>query len=256
MMMATNADIHTLAAPYALHALPDEDVELFEEHLAECSACAAEVEEIRETAARLGAAAAVSPPARMKDDVLRRIEQVRPLPPEVTDSGDDDRDTLRSGARRRAWRRWWGPIATGAVAALLAGIVVLGIQLNETREQLDRSQAIGAQMRELVTAPDMQVVQAEQGDSGGTVIMARSVDTAVLMVHGMEPAPAEHTYQLWFIDDDGARSAGLLGDTEDGRIGPFTAHGLADADHLGITVEPAGGSERPTTDPVMLIELA
>ncbi|WP_162448409.1 anti-sigma factor [Phytoactinopolyspora mesophila] len=58
-----------------------------------------------------------------------------------------------------------------------------------------------------------------------------------------------------FIDSEGARPAGVLGDTDDGELGPFTAVGLEDADHLGVTIEPEGGSEQPTTDPIMLIEL-
>lgn len=254
MTMAKNAEIHTLAVPYALHALPDDDAEQFEQHLADCPSCQAEVDEIRATAARLGTAAAVVPRAEMKADVMRRVREVRPLPPlEVRDAADQnlvDRESRRSG-----WRRWWGPAATALAAAMTAGVIVLGSQLNDARQDLDRAQAIGAEMRELVAAADMEMIRAEAGESSGTVIMSRSVGTAVVLVHGMDPAPADHTYQLWFIDDGGARSAGVLGDTHDGQLGPFTAHGLDEAAHLGVTVEPAGGSEQPTTEPVMLIDL-
>src|SRR5688500_6589979 len=66
MTIASDAEIHTLATPYALHALPADEVELFERHLAECSACRSEVDEIRETSSRLGLAMTTTPPPQMK----------------------------------------------------------------------------------------------------------------------------------------------------------------------------------------------
>ncbi|PSL02467.1 anti-sigma-K factor RskA [Haloactinopolyspora alba] len=252
MTMPTNADIHTLAAPYALHSLPPDEATTFEAHLGECAACRAEVDEIRETAARLGVSAAVQPPPELKEQVLARIREVRPLPP-AGDRSDADAET--GSARARALRRWWPRVATGLVAAMAAGIAVLGVRLDDVQEELDRSQQIGAQMRQLADAPDLEMVRAEADGSRGTVLLSRSLDTAVLIADGMEPAPDEHVYQLWFIGDDGIRSAGVLGETDDGQVGPFTAQGVGGAGQLGITVEPAGGSEQPTTDPVMVIDL-
>ncbi|MFI6938501.1 anti-sigma factor [Streptomyces sp. NPDC050418] len=61
--------------------------------------------------------------------------------------------------------------------------------------------------------------------------------------------------QMWFADGASMRSAGLLSGEGvervvlllDGRIGGATA--------VGITVEPAGGSTRPTTEPPGLMDL-
>lgn len=247
-MTMPDADIHTLAAPYALHALPADELGQFEAHLDDCAACRAEVDEIRETAARLGLATAVAPPAGMKEQVLARIRQVRPIPPD--DSAVDGHEAAPS-ARAQAVRRWWPRVSIGLVAAMAAGIVVLGVRLADVEEDLDRSRQIAA----VVEAPDAEMTRVEADDSRGTVLLARSLDEAVLIATGMAPAPADHTYQLWFIGDDGARSAGVLGDVDEGSVGPFSAHGLGDATHLGITVEPDGGSEQPTSDPVMVIDL-
>lgn len=257
--MTHDAEIHTLAAPYALHALPVGEVELFEQHLDECGACRIEVDEIRETAARLGWATEVVPPAALKERVMARIATVRPLPP-LVDELDDDADDAAVGdggvvAPISPWRQWWPRVALGAAAAMAAVAVFLGAQLAGVRDDLAASQAIGAQMSELVAAPDFEVVRATESGSSGTVVMARSLDTAVVLADGMEPAPDDHTYQLWYVEGGTMRSAGLLGTTDEGRLGPFTASGLDTASALGITVEPAGGSEQPTTDPVMLIDL-
>lgn len=246
MSKPVEAGIHTLAAPYALHALPPDEARSFEAHLDRCADCRVEVDEMRETAVRLGVVTAVTPPARMREQVMARIAEVRPLPPRLSDR------------RVPALRRWWPPVASALVAALVAGIVVLGIRLDDVQDELDRSQQIGAQMRQLVEADDMQMVRVgENGESQGTVLMARSLDVAVFIGDGMAPAPDGHTYQLWLMHDDGGVvSAGVLGGRPpQGQVGPVTARGLAGVNRLGITVEPDGGSPQPTSDPVMLIDL-
>lgn len=244
MNKPVDAGIHTLAAPYALHALPPEEARRFEQHLERCADCRVEVDELRETAARLGAATAVTPPPRLREEVLARVAEVRPLPPRV------------GAGRAPVLRRWWPRVATGLVAALVAGIVVLGVRVGDLQDELDRSEQIGAQMRQLVEADDMEMVRVGSGDSQGTVLLARSLDVAVFIGDGMAPAPAGHTYQLWLMHADGGMvSAGVLGSPADGHVGPVTARGLTGVDRLGITVEPDGGSPQPTTDPVMLIDL-
>ncbi|WP_181789821.1 zf-HC2 domain-containing protein, partial [Streptomyces phytophilus] len=47
---------HTATGAYVLHALPPAERAVFEEHMALCEACEAEVRELAETAARLGTA--------------------------------------------------------------------------------------------------------------------------------------------------------------------------------------------------------
>jgi anti-sigma-K factor RskA len=249
MDMAQNAEIHTLAAPYALHALPEHEAIRFEGHLAACSTCRVEVDEIREAATRLGDAVEVTPPAVLKERVLTGIGAIRPLPPVVgTEAGD--------ASQLAPWRRWWPRLVLGAAAALAAVVVVLGFQVADVRDDLATSRAAGAQMHALVTAPDFEAVQSSAGESTGTVLMARSRDLAMIVAAGMEPAPKGYVYQLWFVENGQMRSAGVLGVTHDGTLGPFSAHGLGNAGQVGITVEPDGGSIHPTTEPLMMIDLS
>ncbi len=76
-------DLHVLTGAYAAGALDDVERRAFEQHLAECPACAEETRELQETTARLGAASAVAPRPQLKADVLARIDTVRQLPPPV-----------------------------------------------------------------------------------------------------------------------------------------------------------------------------
>jgi anti-sigma-K factor RskA len=54
---------HTLAGAYAMDAISAADRARFERHLDGCEECAQEVASLREATARLGTAAAVTPPS-------------------------------------------------------------------------------------------------------------------------------------------------------------------------------------------------
>ncbi|MGW4971187.1 RskA family anti-sigma factor, partial [Streptomyces albidoflavus] len=93
----TTAELHTLTGAYALHALSEEERDAFDRHLADCPACTTEVAELTATAARLGLAEAAVPPPAMKDQVLRRIGEVRQEPPRTAAATA----TPRAGRARR-----------------------------------------------------------------------------------------------------------------------------------------------------------
>jgi anti-sigma-K factor RskA len=88
---------------------------------------------------------------------------------------------------------------------------------------------------------------------GGTVsvVVSDRQRGAVVSASGMTVLAAGRVYQLWVIDAAGARSAGLLPVV--GPAGPVLASGVLPGDHIGITVEPSGGTSRPTTTPIVVI---
>ena len=54
----------------------------------------------------------------------------------------------------------------------------------------------------------------------------------------------------------GYQACGLVHASGHGRmVGPMVVSGLAAGDSVGMTVEPAGGSPRPTSPPVLMISL-
>lgn len=247
--MTQDYEVHTLAAPYALHALPDDEVERFERHLEQCSSCRDEVDEIREVAARLGAAEAVAPPDELKQRVLAEIAWVRPLPPLVeptsTPPGTSDRST---------WRRWWPRMSVAAAAALLVVAGVLTSLLADANRQLDQDDRLSAEIQQVATAPDLQHTTQRSDGNKAVVMSSRSADAAVVMPVRMDAVPDDRVYQAWFIHGDDIRSAGVMR-SEGGTTKPLAVHGLGEATQVGITVEPEGGSEQPTTKPLMVMNL-
>ena len=91
-------DLHHLSGAYAVDALDDAERASFEQHLAVCADCRAEVAELSATAHSLGALTEATPPASLRDSVLSGIARVRPLPPL------DERPADAVAAVRRGFR--------------------------------------------------------------------------------------------------------------------------------------------------------
>ena len=61
------SDIHALSGAYAVDALDDDEREQFEQHLAVCPECRAEVRSFSETAALIAETEAETPPPSLRD---------------------------------------------------------------------------------------------------------------------------------------------------------------------------------------------
>jgi len=66
--------------------------------------------------------------------------------------------------------------------------------------------------------------------------------------------PENRTGQVWVINDDEPEPSGLLEQSGDTAAAPITIP-LEGADAIAVTVEPVGGSDQPTSDPVLVQEL-
>ncbi|MDQ1040777.1 anti-sigma-K factor RskA [Streptomyces sp. V3I8] len=249
----STVDLHTLTGAYALHALSEDERVEFERHAADCEACAQEALELSETAARLGLAVSATPSAALKDQVMQRIATVRQESPRGT---SPVRSPLRSpgrGSRARRLSRW-------ALAACLAGVAAFGgtavwqyDRAEDAQEQARQSERRTDAIAAVLAAPDARTRTAGLADGArGTVVVSKSRDRAVFIASGMASPPNGKVYQLWFDDGGTMRSAGLM---DPGRTtGPVLLEGTVDkASGMGITVEPAGGSARPTSSPLALM---
>ena len=89
----------------------------------------------------------------------------------------------------------------------------------------------------------------------GTVIVSRSQDRLVFLAAGLAPLPQDRTYQLWQIAPGKIRSAGLLRPGTGGYTAPVVTAPAPGATQMGLTVEPAGGSTQPSTQPLLLVNM-
>ncbi|SDU76781.1 anti-sigma factor [Jiangella alkaliphila] len=240
--------IHTLAAPYVLHALPPDEIPSFETHLRACAACRDEVADLREAVARLGSTVAVTPPPDLKARVLREITEVRPLPPPPADETATSRRSRRSRSRRSRRAGW---AATMLVAALAAVLAVLTVGVSDAQDDLDREQAGLALVERIVTSADAERSTLAGGDA--VVIASRTADAVVVLGSGLPPAPEGRDYQVWLSGSDRTVSAGLLRPGAESE--PVVATGIGAARQVTVTLEPSGGSAQPSGEPLMVADL-
>lgn len=251
--MNTSADVHTLTGAYALNALPQEDRERFERHLAECPTCAEEVGEFGEVLARLGSATAEEPPQWLRDDVLAAARGTRQLPPDVRAEQQDDLAGKRAVRQESWWRR---PSALLAAAAVVAA-VLLGYQAAVSDQRLDELRGTGeayAALTEMLAVPDARVISgAATGGGSTTAVVSHKRELALIIGSDLPDPPGDRAYQVWVMSPQ-PRSAGLLPATAQPHA-QLVAHGVKPGDKLGVTIEPAGGSAQPTSSPIVLMQL-
>lgn len=238
---ASEAHVEALTGAYALDALDPLERARVERHLEGCETCAAEVRSFSAAAARLAAGAATHPPPALRARVLEQAGRTRQLPPEVPVWSVRGRTT-----RASTWLA-----ASAAALAVLAGS--LGVIAWSERREADQAQRLAAALSEVLTDPGREVVDTEFADGRGTVLI--SGDRVVVLADDVPPPPPGRCFQLWFIDETGARPSDMLVPLGDERYW-VEAEGLRPGDVVGVTVEPVGGSEQPTSDPVLVAPTA
>lgn len=267
----TDDDIRGLLGAYALDAVDDDERRAVERLLAEDPAAAAELARLRETAAALGAAWTSTPPAHVRDAVLSRLSATPQLSPQA-DAGEiahpsavadrlphdqlphDElaadglpRDELAARrASRRRTPRWMLPVAA-AVAVLLA---VPGTLAWQQHERAVQAEAQAALIADVLADPGAVLLRGEV-TGGGEAVAVLTSDRALLVADGLAEVDADRTYQLWTMRDGVPVPAGLL-DVTDGSVQALATEYRA-GDGLAVSVEPAGGSDQPTTDPVLVL---
>ncbi len=139
-------------------------------------------------------------------------------------------------------------LALGAAALLVVGLFSWNMILQGEMQDLQgRIQSLQNQPQEPQMV-ELGGTGAEQGAQAELVTLEG--DRVVLVAEDMPPLPEGKTYQIWVIEDDTPQPSGLFEPGED-SVAAVVEHPLDEADAVAVTVEPEGGSPKPTTDPVL-----
>ncbi|WP_320774408.1 anti-sigma factor, partial [Streptomyces sp. CRN 30] len=145
------------------------------------------------------------------------------------------------------------PLATATAAAALVVASLFAVQAHRTEERLEAERALAREIAHVLAAPDARAAGERDAVGRGIGVVASAQEgSAVVTLSGLGEPPGRRVHQLWLTRPDAPpHSLGLFeGDT------PLVASGMdADAVSLAVTVEPDGGSPRPTSQPVVQLAL-
>ena len=217
---------------YVLGALSETERQEFEEYLAAHPERQAELEELGAVAGLLALSPQEhEPPQQLRSRIMEAVGGG------ATHAAEDSRS---------AWI-WellsFRNLALGAAALLVIGLFSWSMLLREEVQDLQASQQRtivleGSGVAEEVRA---EVVVLESG-------------RAVLMAENMPPVPEDRTMQIWVIEDDNPRPGGLF-EPDDEMVAAAITHPLRGADAIAVTIEPRGGSRKPTSHPMLTAKL-
>jgi anti-sigma-K factor RskA len=143
-----------------------------------------------------------------------------------------------------------------AAAAFAAVAVVTGTGMHGAEHQLDMARGRSQAVATVLTAPDATMLTARVTSGGSaTVVMSDHASALVFTAAGLPALSSSSSYELWVMGPAGPRSAGMLPAVRHGMVGPMVIFGLAPGDKVGLTVEPAGGSVRPTSPTILMLGL-
>jgi anti-sigma-K factor RskA len=229
---------------YALGALDADETAALEAHLRTCDRCRAELAGYRQVSQGLLAAVPPhQPPRELRNRLKETIARDRAKAP-----------------RRATWS--FRQLAMGLTMLLLLGLNVFSfLQLRTLQQQqakmLQQAQTDRAAMS-MLAYPQTISLPIEGGQVAGTVLLNKEQNTAMLIVWDLPQLPGNETYQAWLVQPDGVRVSAAIFRPDPGEA--YTAKMIATPQSLnsftslGVTVEPAGGSAKPTGERILKVD--
>jgi Anti-sigma-K factor rskA/Putative zinc-finger len=266
----TDDGIHGLSGAYVVDAVDDVERARFEAHMAHCSQCRDEVASLRAAASELTSITFAAPAPSLRASVLRDIRSVRPLPPRVTPGQEDPAPTIAAPVAapsasdassdasappaslesKRAENSRGAPLRRWIVGAAAAAVLATGGLVWHPWSPDSRSVQLTA-TQQVLQAKDAQHFEAKIGNATATVVRSISLKKAIIVTADMPATPAGKAYELWLKQGSALVKAGLMPTGPSNTV--LIQGDAATATGVGITVEPAAGSDTPTLPPVALI---
>jgi anti-sigma-K factor RskA len=218
---------HPDLAGYVLGALDPGEMAAFEQHLAGCDTCRAEVDELQGL-----------------PELMERAAPPVEVPPDLRERTFAAVERAAAGNQRRGPLLRLAAVAAALVVALVGGVVV------------SQSGGGGGEVIELVLA-------AQQGQTGrATAELRRSGDGVAIdmEVSGLAPNPPGSVYECWFVgqgdtlEQPNRVSAGTFTIGASGRAS-LRMHSAADLRRfpvMGVTLETDGGKPERTGNKILV----
>lgn len=229
---------------YALGSLDPDEAAALEAHLQTCESCRSELAEYQRVGSGLLAALPARPPrAAVKRNLQKALAR------------------QTEGSRPRfSW-----PLGQWVFVSLVAVLVGLNLLTVYQVYSLRREQAelINRGSSEqtaiaMLAYPSTKTLTFNENGITGSLLVDKQRNLVAVFVWNLAMAPAGKSYQMWLIDPQGDRTNGGLLEVEPGY--PFVMATIQSPQPLtnfvgfGVTVEPTGGSLKPTGPRVLRVD--
>ena len=246
-------ELRELLGAYALDAVDDVERRALERFVATDPEAAAELASFRATAAELGAAAPADVPAGVRAAVLAEVART-PQEDARTGAGTGGSGVV-PGSRRARGLAGRPTLSRRVLSLAVAAAAVVAVGVPTVVAFQERTRAVQAEeegrlLRDVLAEPGAELLRADV-EGGGEAVAVLGEDRAVLVAEGLPVLDEDRVYQLWAMRDGTPVPAGLL-DVEGGTVQAL-AQEYRPGDGLAVSVEPAGGSEQPTTTPIVVL---
>lgn len=221
-------------AAYAFGSLDPSEASELRTHLEACDTCPAELAAYQRLSTGLLAALAPQAP---RASVRRALQQRLPG---------------KSAHPRVTWS--FGRVAVGVALVFLVGLNIFSVLQVYTLKQQQAEFAGDYNSNQTAIAmlayPSTQAVAFDQNGISGSLLVDKKRNLLAVFAWHLPPPAAGHTYQMWLIDPQGDRTSGGFLTPEANE--PFvmaiirSPQSLAGFTGLGVTLEPSGGSPKPT----------
>jgi len=293
-VMLTCDDASELAGLYVLDALEAAESEAVRAHLYACAKAHPEFAELGGVVPALAELfQPVDAPADLKDRVMAAVaaENVpaQPatfspaIPGAARSQAEMDARVWEPPASERPPARRHSSLGWGMAAAAVMVIAVLGAWNAVLQSRAGEVEQRVAEVELRVAEAEQRVAEAEQRAQviAQAISASTDPDSEVAVLRGTGPAqgasgyaafpsdgdgyivlvdlpaaPAGQTYQAWYLVDGEATSAGLMTVGSDGYAVLAGVANREDAQQIALTIEPAGGVETPSGDPVVAGDLS
>jgi anti-sigma-K factor RskA len=221
---------------YALGALDAEDAAALEAHLQTCASCRDELAAYRAVSENV---LMTLPPQNPSATLRRRLQSQLP--------------SAQKAVRARLHFSF-SRVAMGIAIVLLLALNVFSISqvraLQSQKAQLINQIQNGQMALAMLSYPHTQSFPIKEKNVMGSLLLDKEYNNAVLILRGLPAISDNQTYEIWLISPNQKRtSAGLL--RPQANL-PFISEPVSSTQDLanfvgvGMTIEPAGGSDHPT----------
>lgn len=215
---------------WVIGALEPAEATALEEHIRTCESCSRQVRWLQPaTGALLESVEPIEAPPELRERVMSEVR------------ADAAR---RRPAESREWTGFWDFLLQPATAMAAIAVLVVGIGGYVFLSGGGDGEAPRA--------------LAECEEPGGLICasLERQGDTGTLQVSGLRQLEGEQVYQAWVQHGNVMRDSSLFAARRDGTAtAAIPRDDLHGGDAVLVTIEPRGGSNQPTSDPLVSVDI-